>query len=59
MQPAWFKLREIPYALMWSGDILWLPRVLAGEKLLAEFMFTPDQKVAEYVIENQAAETAA
>ncbi|MFH0891052.1 MAG: 8-oxo-dGTP diphosphatase [Candidatus Liptonbacteria bacterium] len=42
MQPWWFKHANIPYAEMWPGDIHWLPRVLAGEKLEGEFYFSDE-----------------
>lgn len=37
MQPRWFPRNKIPFHEMWDDDILWLPRVLRGEKLHAEF----------------------
>ena len=39
MQPRWFSISELPFESMWSDDPLWLPRVIAGEKLHAEFWF--------------------
>lgn len=42
MRPQWFKHEEIPFTKMWSDDILWLPRALAGEKLEGEFHFADD-----------------
>jgi 8-oxo-dGTP diphosphatase len=33
---------EIPYAEMWADDILWLPRVLAGETVSGYFLFDGD-----------------
>ena len=32
-------LNNIPYAKMWSSDAYWLPRVLQGEKFIAEITF--------------------
>ncbi len=40
MRPQWFKYAEVPYQLMWADDAVWLPKVLAGEKLTGEFSFT-------------------
>lgn len=37
MRPEWFKLNEVPYADMWPDDEYWLPLVLSGQKLRAEF----------------------
>lgn len=39
MKPKWFKVNEIPFNKMWPDDKFWLPRVLNGEKLKAEFVF--------------------
>lgn len=39
MAPIWFGLSELPLDRMWDDEQYWLPRVLAGEKLLAEFIF--------------------
>jgi 8-oxo-dGTP diphosphatase len=39
MRPAWFGLADIPFERMWQGDVHWLPRVLAGERLLGRFVF--------------------
>ena len=39
MAPEWFKEEDIPFDNMWSDDKLWLPQVLNGKKLKAEFFF--------------------
>lgn len=39
MNPQWFNVHQLPLQSMWSDDPLWLPRVLKGEKLQAEFWF--------------------
>lgn len=39
MRPEWFAFDAIPYGEMWVDDILWLPRVLSGERLRGEFWF--------------------
>ncbi len=33
MKPKWFSISSIPYEKMWASDRVWLPRVLAGEKV--------------------------
>lgn len=48
MIPKWFKYKEIPYKQMWPDDEIWLPRVLAGEKLEGEFLFGEGNKILEY-----------
>jgi 8-oxo-dGTP diphosphatase len=44
MRPAWFAVDRIPYAHMWADDRHWLPRVLAGERLRAAFIFADDNE---------------
>ncbi len=39
MAPKWYKKDEIPYGKMWVDDPYWLPKVLKGEKIEAEFYF--------------------
>jgi hypothetical protein len=36
---------------MWSDDILWLPTVLEGKKIRAEFKFDKKEKPIEQKIE--------
>lgn len=49
MLPKWFEHKEIPYTSMWNDDIIWLPKVLAGEKLKADFVFGEDNEtIAEH-----------
>ncbi len=42
MTPRWYTFDAIPYDLMWSDDVHWLPRVLAGEKLTGTVHFATD-----------------
>lgn len=42
MAPAWFDLGKIPYDNMWIDDIHWLPLVLDGRTIDAEFRFAGD-----------------
>jgi mutator protein MutT len=39
MKPKWFALEHLPYSDMWVDDPLWLPQVLQGKVLEAEFYF--------------------
>lgn len=47
MAPQWFKIADIPYNDMWQDDIVWLPLVLKGKKLTAEFAFDTDDRMHE------------
>ncbi|AAY79545.1 7,8-dihydro-8-oxoguanine triphosphatase [Sulfolobus acidocaldarius DSM 639] len=40
--PMWLK--EPPYEEMWQDDKIWLPKVLAGEKVDCKFYFSSDWK---------------
>lgn len=39
MKPHWYPIDEIPYTAMWVDDVHWLPRLLAGQEVDAEFYF--------------------
>ncbi|TSC94167.1 MAG: putative NUDIX hydrolase [Parcubacteria group bacterium Licking1014_1] len=39
MAPKWFEVSEIPYDKMWDDDKYWLPHILSGKKLEADFIF--------------------
>jgi 8-oxo-dGTP pyrophosphatase MutT (NUDIX family) len=47
MRPVWFAINAVPYAEMWSDDILWLPHVIHGRRVYAEFSFSAEQEVEE------------
>jgi 8-oxo-dGTP diphosphatase len=40
--PTWYDVASIPYEEMWADARHWLPRVLAGQRLTADFTFEPD-----------------
>ncbi len=48
MLPKWFNIDKIPYDSMWEDDIIWLPRVLAWEKVEYNFYFWKDWKIDRY-----------
>ena len=37
--PIWFPVDSLPFDNMWEDDRLWLPRLLAGERLEGAFLF--------------------
>ena len=47
MAPAWFAVDKIPYDQMWDDDIYWMPRVLAGERVRATFVYRADNETVE------------
>ena len=50
MNPSWYGLDEIPYDSMWVDDILWLPKVLKGKQLNAEFLFNEKEEIVDYML---------
>lgn len=46
MKPQWYAKDVLPYETMWVDDKYWLPRVLAGEKLEAHFIFNQKGEMA-------------
>ena len=51
MMPKWFSFNEIPYENMWPDDKHWLPHILGGKKLKADFLFGEGYKILNYNIE--------
>ena len=47
MKPKWFKTSNIPYGQMWSDDSYWIPQVLSGNKIEADFLFDDNQQVID------------
>lgn len=54
MAPKWFKIDQIPYDQMWDDDKYWMPRVLAGEKIVTHFEFDARDKVVSHNISTVA-----
>ena len=50
MKPKWFSIKEIPFNEMWPDDKFWLPKVLAGKKVKAEFIFKKGGIISSYQI---------
>lgn len=52
MTPKWFDTTALPYEDMWSDDIHWLPEVLAGKKISADFVLNErDESISHSLIE--------
>jgi 8-oxo-dGTP pyrophosphatase MutT (NUDIX family) len=45
MAPKWFNFSDIPYQQMWADDKFWLPKVLNGDFVEAEFYFDESNAV--------------
>ena len=59
MRPRWFPAEAIPYDRMWQDDAHWLPLVLDGAVVEAEFTFAEDNEtVAEFSLRTIPAEAA-
>ena len=55
MAPKWFGFGEIPYDKMWDDDKFWLPHVLSGKKLEANFVFKEGDIIEKHnvkIVEN-------
>ena len=50
MRPEWFKAEEIPFSQMWADDKHWLPLVLEGKLVRADFSFDGDAML-DYKVE--------
>lgn len=50
MSPQWFKESEIPYTQMWADDPYWLPQVLSGEKISADFKLDESDAIVSHII---------
>lgn len=49
MEPVWFPLDDIPFDAMWQDGGYWLPRILAGERIQARFVFREDNEAIREV----------
>jgi 8-oxo-dGTP diphosphatase len=51
-KPIWFEASKIPWDKMWEDNEHWLPKVLSGKQVDAVFLFSGDNKIAEYRFED-------
>ena len=47
MKPEWFAVSRIPYDQLWDSDKRWLPLILKGKKIEAEFVWKEDNKTVD------------
>jgi ADP-ribose pyrophosphatase YjhB (NUDIX family) len=50
MAPKWFNTSDIPYGSMWSDDVVWLPKVIDGEYINADFYFDSHDKLIKHAL---------
>jgi 8-oxo-dGTP pyrophosphatase MutT (NUDIX family) len=50
MTPKWFAKNQIPYDIMWPDDPYWLPQVVKGKKLSANFKLDKDDMIISHGI---------
>lgn len=48
MKPSWFSLNNIPYDRMFADDSYWLPEILKGNKLIADFCLDEEFQIVSY-----------
>jgi 8-oxo-dGTP pyrophosphatase MutT (NUDIX family) len=52
MRPTWFAVDDVPFDHMWQGDVHWIPRILAGERIQGSVTFGEDnESVAAWTVE--------
>ena len=45
MAPKWFKKNNLPFKEMWDDDKYWLPHILEGKTLRADFIFKEGEMI--------------
>ena len=50
MQPRWFDLGDVPFSNMWADDPFWLPQVLAGKKISADFKLDANDAIVSHTV---------
>lgn len=53
MAPRWYKKDELPFSEMWPDDIHWLPSVLKGKRLEAQFLFGEKDSVLDLEVKEK------
>lgn len=51
MNPQWFTVADIPFEKMWPDDRFWLPHMLAGRFVCAEFTFGEGDVILDKKVE--------
>ncbi len=53
MAPKKFSVDNLPYDNMWDDDKIWLPKVIGGMFVTAEFHFDDTSKIIDYKIKER------
>ena len=48
MRPQWFAFTAIPYQEMWESDGVWLPKLLAGQRVSYRLYFSKDVRFMKH-----------
>ena len=51
MNPRWFAVDKIPFTDMWPDDIFWLPEILKGKLVKANFTFSDNDVIKDQCVE--------
>ncbi len=54
MAPKWFTPGEIPYETMWPDDPYWLPAVIDGKKVSADFKLDESDAILSHTVKEVA-----
>ncbi|MFZ1250613.1 MAG: 8-oxo-dGTP diphosphatase [Candidatus Microsaccharimonas sp.] len=50
MKPKWFNIDNLPYDTIWTDDAYWLPKALAGKKIIATFNLDEQDGITAHTI---------
>lgn len=53
MSPKWFDIDELPYLEMWPDDKHWLPKVIEGKYVAADFYFDDHDNLLKHNIKSR------
>jgi 8-oxo-dGTP pyrophosphatase MutT (NUDIX family) len=53
--PRWFNLDDVPLDNMWADSRYWLPQVLGGERITADFIYDSTNDAIEAYVVSQGA----
>lgn len=53
MAPRWFAFSAIPYDSMWADDPYWLPSVIEGKKISADFKLDKNDAILSHNVKEE------